>query len=584
MRPPAGWDARVKESSTRWAWSKDAIFPLEESVLPNVFPGNAVRTGTVINTPVVETDGGAVTEQAPKASFVMRWGGVFLAHPGFACRLLVLVLVCWVLSVMASLVPALLPFILGRAIFFALRLPSVLCHDPFAYFVGNFAMQRVIKCVEYVQNSVYGRLSTLVWNWQWQRFLPPSDTEDDAITRSRVTLSPRMEAEKKTAWSLAREVLLGVVVGWFLLPFCIGLAFNACLQFRPLAGVAAAMDWFQTGGTGTCSASATLQFEPLVVDLISLLVQAATSAWMGSGHGSDASLLMKELIRTLLLGQMVMVVFVALVLSRHLKTVLATVGIPVLRADTEGPLSSMEEQEEAMGRARRAEHWLMRWYLMCWEDACFADLVKKFEWDVDYFTAVFVRSSPGTVMQNHLVTPRHLSTAVTTLTPEIFWHHTAGMVRSFNQAFVFAPRACWFVQYILGSYSLALLFLYARTALATSPVCSPADETMGWFIAELNIVLPLLIVCAVASWLDDAVSLRFHLVRGWDCLVGRVHRFIKDDYYLIGKELQNSVEVGGVECVLMLTTSTLSPPANMFYFLIACLIYLLFYFFLVCRA
>ena len=39
MRPPAGWDARVRESTTRWAWNDDNVYPLEKSVLPNVYPG-----------------------------------------------------------------------------------------------------------------------------------------------------------------------------------------------------------------------------------------------------------------------------------------------------------------------------------------------------------------------------------------------------------------------------------------------------------------------------------------------------------------------------------------------------------------
>jgi hypothetical protein len=56
-------------------------------------------------------------------------------------------------------------------------------------------------------------------------------------------------------------------------------------------------------------------------------------------------------------------------------------------------------------------------------------------------------------------------------------------------------------------------------------------------------MLTLLILYSLWVWLDSALSAGQHIRRGWNILVHDIHKSIKDDYYLIGKELQNSAEV-----------------------------------------
>ena len=530
MRPPAGWDARVRESTTRWAWSDDAVFDLEKSVLPNVFPGNSFEKGYVVVDAVDRSSTAVTVNKSSAWSFMWRWGVTFWENPSFGGRVLVLVIICWILAVVASMVAAMLPFVLGRAIFFAFRLPTILCHDPFAYFVGNFTMQRIIKGFEDIQVSLYGRLSTLVWNWKWQRFLAPMDDESESVTRSRY--APHSREKKNTWWNLISEVMIASVLGCFVLPLCIGLAYNAFLLFQPFAFISS---WYGRVETGSIDAGIG---EPLPVDIVSILVQILLHGY----EKVDNFVLLKELVRTVLLGQMVFVFFVVLVLSRHLKTVLATVGVPVLRADMEGPPSRAEEQEEMDAKARRAQHWLMRWYLMFWEDVSFAGLVKKFEWEIDCFAAIFVRSSPGTVMQDHLVSPLPLRTAVTTLQNDMVVHLTVKVLRAFNNAFFLSSHTFWLVQFISCSHAVAVLSLLLRTHVMQDSTCL-SSGTLSLFSVELNVMLTLLILYSLWVWLDSALSAGQHIRRGWNILVHDIHKSIKDDYYLIGKELQNSAEV-----------------------------------------
>jgi hypothetical protein len=586
LRPPAGWDARVRESATRWAWSEDAVFPLEKTVLPNVFPSNSLEPGAVVDMgrgrggEAARGDANSGTEGAEGAgagaeagvgkpplsqSFLRRWGTVFVTNPGFTLRLLLLVGACWVLAVGGSLVPALLPFVLGRGIFFALRLPTVCCHDPLAYFVGNFTMQRLIQGAERLQGSVYGRLGTLWWNWHWQRLLPrPADKddgegggedEDGDVARSRV--SPAEGAGgggKRTAWGLAWQLFLSFSLGGFVLPLCIGLTFNACLLLRPWGAVAAATQWFVAPGACEVPPSDAEEDGSLVVGLVSLLVRRmGLTTGGGSGEEGVASLpllLLKELARTVLFGQMMMLLFVVLVLSRDLKRLLARVGVAVLRADTEGPPSPAEQQQEVADEARRARHWLLRWHLLVGGDPTpFMDRVKGFEWEVDCFAAAFVRCTPKTVMQDHFLWPRPLRTSVTTLELDVVLHHAAEAMRTFNAAFVFAPQACWLIQYVLITHCFAILPLVLRLALSSLPLPLPlslASSSSGaaaWHSFELNVLLPLLVLGACWSWLDDAVGAGRHLARGWTWAVAGAQKTIKDDCYLIGRELQNSVQV-----------------------------------------
>jgi hypothetical protein len=201
----------------------------------------------------------------------------------------------------------------------------------------------------------------------------------------------------------------------------------------------------------------------------------------------------------------------------------------------------------------------MRWYLLLAEDEAWPDLIKQFEWDMDCFGAAFVRCSPGTVMQNHLEQPRHVLTAVTTLEPALLVHHFAQLLQYFNRAFLFAPHACWFMQYVLLSHAMALLPLVVRSAAGLSTLAPPplevcvADSDGGGgggqlmhllqFSAELHVLLPLLVLCAVLFWLDSSLAAGRHLRRCGERAVRDVQKAIKDDYYLIGKELQNSVQV-----------------------------------------
>lgn len=536
MRPPAGWDARVRESITRWAWTEDAIFPLEKSVLPPVFPGRLpLAAGASID--AIARDGAADSNSTSGIwSHAHRWAVTCMEHPNFCFRLLLLVLVCWLLGVVGSFIPAVLPFALGRTILFAFRLPTVFCHDPLAYLVGNFALQKVFNLFERLHVSMYGRWATVAWNWQWQRFLPPLDGEDAAVARARCTA--RGEGEKKTGWNLARELTVTVCVGCFLLPLCIGLIFNAFLQFRPLSLVAAVRAWF--GASGSCLLAVPA---PLVPDFVSLLAHAAVH---GAGDGTYKFTLLKELTRTVLLGQLVMAVFVALVLSRRLKSLFARVGVAVLRADVEGPptMAEEQEQEQEAARARRAGLSPMHWYRTVGDDCSFTELVKKFEWEVDCFIAVFVRSSPGTVVQDHLELPRPLRTAVTTLTPDQFLHLSTEMMRTFNEAFLLSPHARWLMQMVLCYHCLALIPLVLRAHVGGAvALCIAADDTAGWFSLELNVLLPLLAVHSLWVWTDNAVDADKHVRRGVVRAVQYVHRAVKDDCYLIGKELHNSVEV-----------------------------------------
>jgi len=538
MRPPAGWDARVRESTTRWAWSDEARFPLEKSVLPNVYPGNAFKTGHVINS--TDDDAGASNTPVVKASLLSslwHWVTTFSKHPSFGLRLLVLVMICWLLAVLGSLVPALLPFVLGRAIFFALRLPNVLCHDPFAYFVGNFFMQRVIKGFEELQDSLYGRLATLVWNWQWQRYIPRTDDEDSAVAMSRC--EPSGGEKKATWWNLAGETLRTFFIGWLFLPLCIGLAYNAFLLFRPLSFIAALQDFLGASVAATASTptEVSVAFEPVVPDFISLLVHMM----LYREEPVSMYLLLKELTRTVLLGQFLTFVFVVLVLSRQLKTILAVVGVSVLRSDVEGEPSIEEIQQEAAAKSLRSRHWLMRWHLLFFEDDSFVNLVKNLEWQIDCFAATFVRSSPSTIMQDHLATPRPVRTFVTTLQADLVVHHTTTMLRAYNNAFIFTTHACWFMQFVLGSYMLAISAIFLKTVLVMPHSCA-SPGAMNSFSLELHVLLPLLVMYSLWIWLDSAVAAGTHLRRGWNAFVLDIHKAIKDDYYLIGKELQNSAE------------------------------------------
>ena len=486
---------------------------------------------------------------------------------------------CWLLAVCASLVPALLPFVLGRTVFFALRLPTFCCHDPLAYFIGNFTLQRVILAVENAQESIYGRLCTLLWSWRSQRLLPPTEDEDLTITNSRV--SPIVnKGHERSVWRLLRQVLRTGVVGCFLLPLCIGLAYNACLLLQPwpVAGVRE-----NDSDSDTCPEQT--ESSASGGDLVSLLVQVVMR-WQQDHTSLDTMasatlwpLVLKELMRTVLFGQLVVLGFIVLVLSRRLKTLLAAVGVSVLRADMSGPptLSETREQEQ-YERARLDQHSVMKWYLWFWESgeeqleedqrrqgcSSWMEAVKQFEWDVDCFTAAFVRCSPGTVMQDHLMpAPRPVRTTVTTLESALVVHHMTEIVRRFNKLFIFSPQVCWFVQHILGTYVLALLPLALRMMYISdagsagaglgglhpmaSSRCASSSLATAWsgetFCLELHLVLPLLTVCALVGWLDRVLGVGRHLVRGVTQMAAEVQQAIKEDSYLIGKELQNSVEV-----------------------------------------
>lgn len=559
LRPPAGWDARVRESTTRWAWEADATFPLEKSVLPNVFPGSVTDMGASAGAGVDSTNTNRVDNTV--LSFLWRWGTIFATHPGFGLRLLVLVLLCWLLTVGGALVPALFPFVLGRAVLFALRLPTFCCHDPLAFFVGNFAMQRIILGIEQVHESVYGRLCILVWNWTGQRLLLPSPDDDVATVRSRE--SRVQEGHEKSGWRLARELLLTGVFGCCVLPLCIGLAYNAvCMLLQPLA-----LGWWSSSSdnsnNNTESCVSQSELEPLSDDLLSLLVQWVLGWQQGQGKGHGL-LLLKELTRTMLFGQMALLVFVILVLSRRLKTLLAAVGISVLRADVEGPPSPEEIQEqEEVECARRGQPSVFKWYLLFWEEQekqeahegrfrGWVRCVKDFEWEVDYFAAAFVRCSPGSVMQDHLMVPRPVRTEVTTLTPQLLVHHFAEMTRLFNKVFIFSPQACWFLQYVVGSHLLALIPLALRVWYFSDNVV--IADSSGSYHSELRVLLPLLVVGGLCSWLDAVLGAVRIAVRGGTRLVQELQQRVKEDSYLVGKELQNSAEViynGVCSCVIL---------------------------------
>ena len=524
MRPPAGWDARVRESKTRWAWNDDTVFPLEKSVLPNIVPSEQCSPN--------ERDGMCMSNKASNfessfLKFIRRWGKIFMNNPKFTLRLMILVVVCWLLSVVASIIPALLPFIIGRTIFFSLGLPSFYCHDPLAYFIGNFVMQQAIHHgTDIMQRSMYGRLCVLICNWWSQRYLPPSHNEDLATSRSRESTA----VMKRTVWGLARESILSICFGLFFLPLFLGLAYRACLMLQPLQIMTALKTWLYFDESDTCW---------LLSDNNSSInpVIWLTDYVMNVRHSSDevAGLFFKELLRTVLFGQLLLIVFVLLVLSRRLKSIFATVGISVLRSEVEGPLSPAEEYEEKNKRTKRSRHWLMRWYVMLYGESSFVDLVRLFEWEVDFTAAAFVRCSPGTVMQDHLVSPKNVRTRVTTFEPALLIHHSAEILRHLNNAFLFAPHTCWLVQYVFGSYCLGLLLpLLVR-------------KCFGWssylLVLEIRLLLPILMIYALWSWLNNVVDVGRHVSRGWMRFVGKVQKAIKDEYYLIGTQLQNSAEV-----------------------------------------
>eukprot|EP00602_Paraphysomonas_sp_CaronLab_P005391 CAMPEP_0185020942 /NCGR_PEP_ID=MMETSP1103-20130426/3590_1 /TAXON_ID=36769 /ORGANISM="Paraphysomonas bandaiensis, Strain Caron Lab Isolate" /LENGTH=969 /DNA_ID=CAMNT_0027552163 /DNA_START=333 /DNA_END=3242 /DNA_ORIENTATION=+ len=105
-RPPPGWDARTRMSTTRWAWNASQATDLERLVAPRVFP-----------------------------SF-------------FIIRILLVVAVCWLAVVLASAAITILPLSLGRLMAYLLLIPQAYIHDPVCILIGYlviFTSRRYIQ-------------------------------------------------------------------------------------------------------------------------------------------------------------------------------------------------------------------------------------------------------------------------------------------------------------------------------------------------------------------------------------------------------------------------------------------------------
>ena len=508
LRPPAGWDARVSESSTRWAWNDDDVQALEKSVLPNVYPGKAV----------IGEDSRDTSKDSSFTRFALYWFNIFVHHPWFAARLFTFISICWCIAVAGSVFPVLFPFFLGRTLFFAFRLPNMFCHDPFAYFVGNFVLQILIKECEHLTGKI-GRLMMMVWNWRRQRLGDGGDTSTDSADRScTTTLS-------QATLRLSKEACVMFVMSFVVLPVSFGLVHFGFRQFRPIVTLmeVSKMLFF---GNKTCEVGE----DKSCLSSSNSIMSDNDQVWYFA----------EEVLRLYLIGLLMYFTIVFFVLSRGWKRLLAKVGIEVLRADSEGPPSDQEAVESNS----------------MLKQASFAQLVKNFEWEIDEFIAAFVRNSPGTVIHDHL--SYQPPTSVTHLTTEDFVSHWANVVQKYNSAFSFAPSLLALCRRIVTSFLVAFLLNIAWLNAIGSRSAEVGDhDTMlllpFHFSVAFNIILPLLVVSSCLVTLDESISLFHHSQRWWNKICDKIHKSIKEDLFLIGMQLQNSVEVNDFIHILFMS-------------------------------